>query len=55
MISGKIRDFMEANSTTAKKSPRKRHPRLDHGEVMTIVILFHVVGYRNFKIFYAWM
>ncbi|MGR3952016.1 MAG: hypothetical protein QRY74_03825 [Chlamydia sp.] len=35
-----------------KKSPPKRCPGLDHSEVMTIFILFHIVGYRNFKTFY---
>ncbi len=30
----------------------KREPGLCPSEVMTLVILFHIVGYRNFKTFY---
>lgn len=34
------------------KSPPKRTPGLDASEVMTLVVLFHIIGYRNFKTFY---
>ena len=34
-----------------KKEP-KRQPSLALSEVMTIVVLFHQIGYRNFKTFY---
>jgi hypothetical protein len=34
------------------KSEPKRQPGLHPSEVMTIIILFHIVGYRNFKTFY---
>lgn len=34
-----------------KRAPRRK-PSLCESEVMTIVILFHMLGYRNFKTFY---
>ena len=34
-----------------KQTP-KRPPSLVESEVMTIVVLFHMMGYRNFKTFY---
>ncbi len=34
------------------KSAPKREPRLCLSEVMTLVVLFHIIGYRNFKNFY---
>ena len=34
------------------KSNPKREPGLCLSEVMTLVVLFHIVGYRNFKNFY---
>ena len=34
------------------KRPPKRRPSLAESEIMTIVILFHMMGYRNFKTFY---
>ncbi|MGR3951985.1 MAG: transposase [Chlamydia sp.] len=42
---------METNFITSQKSPLKWSPRLHYSEVMAIVILFHVIGYRNFKVF----
>lgn len=54
-----IHDFWKNFETSWKetllsqgKSIPKRTPGLDYSEVMTIVILFHVIGYRNFKTFY---
>lgn len=38
--------------TEGNQQPR-REPGLCSSEVMTLVILFHIVGYRNFKTFYA--
>ena len=37
---------------TQGKHPPKRTPGLAYSEVMTIIILFHRIGYRNFKTFY---
>lgn len=37
---------------TEGKSEPKRHPGLCPSEIMTLVILFHIIGYRNFKTFY---
>ena len=37
--------------TQGKLEP-KREPGLFPSEVMTVIILFHIVGYRNFKTFY---
>jgi len=37
--------------TEGKRDP-KREPGLCLSEVMTLVVLFHIVGYRNFKNFY---
>lgn len=34
------------------KAPPKRLPGLVPSEVMSIIILFHITGYRNFKTFY---
>jgi hypothetical protein len=34
------------------KSEPKRRPSLYLSEIMAIVVLFHIVGYRNFKTFY---
>ena len=34
------------------KSPPKRQAGLDVSEIMTIIVLFHIIGYRNFKTFY---
>lgn len=35
------------------KALPKRQPGISISEVMTIVVLFHVIGYRNFKTFYC--
>ncbi len=37
----------------AGKREPKRQPSLALSEVMTIVVLFHIFGYRNFKTFYT--
>jgi hypothetical protein len=36
------------------KNESRREPGLCPSEVMTLVVLFHIVGYRNFKNFYIW-
>lgn len=35
------------------RQPPKRRPSLSGSEIMTIIILFHMMGYRNFKTFYT--
>lgn len=44
-----------SNSTSAFKlgNAPKRKPRMAQGEVITILVLFHLGGYRNFKHFYV--
>lgn len=42
----------EEKLITSEKSSCKRLPGLALSEVMTLVIFFHLVGYRNFKTFY---
>ncbi|MGR3951949.1 MAG: hypothetical protein QRY74_03440 [Chlamydia sp.] len=46
---------METNCIISKKSPQKWLQELCYSEVMAIVILFHVIEYRNFKTFYIWI
>ena len=37
---------------TLKQTRAKKRPCLCPSEVMTLIILFHIIGYRNFKTFY---
>ena len=43
---------MESNVAHSGETTPKRLPGLHPSEVMTIIILFHMSGFRNFKNFY---
>ncbi len=34
------------------EAPRKKHMKLSHHEIMAITLLYHLSGYRNFRLFY---
>lgn len=42
----------EQRLITDKIKIRKRQPKLTYSEIMTIIVLFHQSGFKNFKLFY---
>lgn len=48
----KFEDLWKATLLSQGNAVPKRAPGLTPSEVMAIIILFHIVGYRNFKTFY---
>ena len=48
-------DYLVGNKRSIASNDKKRNrdTQLSISEMMTMVILFHQMGYRNFKIFYA--
>ena len=48
-----FRPFWEQQLITEGRRQRRRESKLTMSEIMTIIILFHQSGYRNFKSFYC--
>ena len=48
-----FRPIWEQQLITEGRQQRRRETNLTMSEIMTIIILFHQSGYRNFKSFYG--
>ncbi len=42
----------QQHSYVIGKMPREKHMKLSHHEIMAITLLYHLSGYRNFRLFY---